>query len=144
MSRGVWGCHRFVRATLCVRRARLIVPVRLLGTTPEDLPAGQLESLEISAMRRTYQAKIDAERRAGKTKRCYTTKPNAGHKPEWGPRISSAAGNRIKVTWKKRVLERMRAFSGTVTGTPEETKVHYLSVVMPEVWSELLAAGSSV
>ena len=129
-----------MRATLCVRRDRLIVPVRLRGTTPEDLPAGQLESLEISAMRRTYQAKIDAERRAGKTKRCYTTKPNAGHKPEWGPRISSAAGNRIKVTWKKRVLERMRAFSGT----PEETQVHYLSVVMPEVWSELLAAGSSV
>ena len=134
-----------MRATLrlCVRRHRLIVPVRLLGTTPEDLPAGQLESLEISAMRRTYQAKIDAERRAGKTRRCYTTKPNAGHKPEWGPRISSAAGNRIKVTWKKRVLERMRAFSGT-PHTPEETKVHYLSVVMPEVWSELLAAGSPV
>ena len=129
-----------MRATLCVRRDRLIVPVRLRGTTPEDLPAGQLESLEISAMRRTYQAKIDAERRAGKTKRCYTTKPNAGHKPEWGPRISSAAGNRIKVTWKKRVLERMRAFSGT----PEETMVHYLSVVMPGVWSELLAAGSPV
>ena len=133
-----------MRATLCVRRDRLIVPVSLRGTTPEDLPAGQLESLEISEMRRTYQAKIDAERQAGKTKRCFTTKPNAGHKPEWGPRISSAAGNRIKVTWKKRVLGRMRAFSGTVTGTPEETKVHYLSVVMPEVWSELLAAGSSV
>ena len=129
-----------MRATLCVRRDRLIVPVSLRGTTPEDLPAGQLESLEISAMRRTYQAKIDAERRAGKTKRCYTTKPNAGHKPEWGPRISSAAGNRIKVTWKKRVHERMRAFSGA----PEETMVHYLSVVMPEVWLELLAAGSPV
>ena len=53
-----------------------------------------------------------------------------------GPRISSADGSRFKALWKQRVLERMRAFSGDAMAT----MAHYLAVVMPEVWSELLAA----
>jgi hypothetical protein len=38
--------------------------------------------------------------------------------------------------WKRLVLEPMRAFRGE----PTETMVNYLCVVMPGVWSELLAA----
>ena len=88
-------------------------------------------------MRISYQAIVAAERREGKTRRCITTRPNAGHKAVFGPRISSPAGNKFKVQWKKRVLERMRAF----VGNPTETLEYYLSDVMPAVWSELLAKG---
>ncbi len=88
-------------------------------------------------MRSSYEAIVAAERREGKTRRCNTTQPNAGHKGLFGPRISSAAGNWFKVQWKKRVLERMRAFSGD----QKETLEYYLGDVMPAVWSELLAKG---
>jgi hypothetical protein len=88
-------------------------------------------------MRSSYEAIAAAERREGKTRRCITTRPNAGHKAVFGPRISSPAGNKFKVQWKKRVLERMRAF----VGDPTEILEYYLSDVMPAVWSELLAKG---
>ena len=75
--------------------------------------------------------------RARRGEACITTRPNAGHKAVFGPRISSPAGNKFKVQWKKRVLERMRAFGGD----PKEILEYYLSDVMPAVWSELLAKG---
>jgi hypothetical protein len=87
-------------------------------------------------MRRSYQAMVEAERRAGRPLRCHTTRPNEGHKPVWGPRISSAAGNRLKRQWKQLVLERMRGFRGD----PMATMAYYLGEVMPGVWSQLLAA----
>jgi len=118
MGRGGWeGRHGVVRATLCTRRARAIVSVRARGLIKSDLGAGVYEVAAFGEMRRSYQAMVAAERREGKTRRCNATRPNAGHKAVFGPRISSAAGNKFKVQWKKRVLERMRAFVGNPTET---------------------------
>ena len=142
MGRGGWeGCHGVVRATLrlCARRARAIVSVRARGLIKSDLGAGVYEVAAFGEMRRSYQAMVEAERRAGRPLRCHTTRPNEGHKPVWGPRISSAAGNRLKRQWKQRVLERMRGFRGD-RDDAMATMAHYLGVVMPAVWSELLAA----
>ena len=137
MGRGGWeGRHGVVRATLCTRRARAIVSVRARGLIKSDLGAGVDEVAAFGEMRRSYQAMVEAERREGKTLRCHATRPNEGHKAVWGPRISSAAGNWFKRQWKQLVLERMRSFNGD----PMATMAHYLGVVMPAVWSELLAA----
>ena len=137
MGRGGWeGCHGLVRATLCARRARAIVSVRARGLIKSDLGAGVYEVAAFGEMRRSYQAMVEAERLAGRPRRFHTTRPNEGHKAVWGPRISSAAGNRFKRQWKQLVLERMRHFSGD----PMATMAHYLGVVMPGVWSQLLAA----
>jgi hypothetical protein len=94
MGRGGWeGRHGVVRATLCTRRARAIVSVRARGLIKGDLGAGVYEVAAFGEMRRSYQAMVEAERRAGRPLRCHTTLPNEGHKYVWGPRISSAAGN---------------------------------------------------
>ena len=137
MGRGGWeGCHGVVRATLCARRARAIVSVRARGLIKSDLGALVHEVAAFGEMRRSYQAMVEAERRAGKTRRCHTTRPNEGHKAVWGPRISSAAGNWFKRQWKLLVLERMRDFRGDAMAT----MAYYLGEVMPGVWSQLLAA----
>ena len=115
-----------MRATLCACRGRWIFSLSARGLISMNPVFGK--------MRSSYEAMVDAEMQLGRTRRCNTTRPNAGHKPVFGPRISSAAGNRFKVTWKKLVLARMRAFRGD----PNETLVYYLSEVMPDVWSELL------
>ena len=128
-------CHGVARATLCACRVRWIVDLCPRGLIESDLGADVTEVAKFVDLRRTYQAKVDAEMRLGKTRHCNTTRPNAGHKPVFGPRISSAAGNRFKVTWKKLVLARMQSFCGG----PTQTLEFYLSVVMPEVWSALLA-----
>ena len=125
-----------LRAALCARRARCIVSVRARGLISSDLELGQTEVAAFGKMRRSYEDMVADERREGKPLRCHTTRPNEDHKAVFGPRISSAAGNRFKVQWKQLVLERMRAFSGD----PMQTTAHYLGVVMPGVWSELLAA----
>ena len=122
---------------VCSRRARCIVAVHARGLTRRDLLlSGLTEVPAFSEMRRSYEDMVDAERREGKTLRCHTTRPNEGHTPVWGPRISSPDGTRLKVMWKNLVLDRMQAFRGD----PTETMVQYLCVVMPEVWSALLAA----
>ena len=129
----LWGCAGYY---LCARRARAIVSVSARGLIKIDLPADATEAHAFGAMRRSYEAMVARERLEGKKRRCTTTRPNADHKAEFGPRISSADGNRFKVLWKQLVLVRMRAFSGDAMAT----MAHYLAVVMPRVWSQLLAA----
>ena len=139
MGRGGWeGCHGVVRAALCARRARAIVSVRARGLIKSDLGAGGYEVAAFGEMRRSYQAMVEAERRAGRPLRCHTTRPNEGHTPVWGPRISSAAGNWFKRQWKQLVLERMRGFE--FRDDAMATMAYYLGEVMPGVWSQLLAA----
>ena len=128
-------CHGVARATLCTCRDRWIVALRPRGLIESDLGADVTEVAKLVDLRKTYQDKVDAELRLGKTRHCNTTRPNAGHKPVFGPRISSAAGNRFKVTWKKLVLARMRS----CCDGPTQTLEFYLCVVMPAVWSALLA-----
>ena len=128
-----------LRAALCARRARCIVSVRARGLISSDLELGQTEVAAFGKMRSSYEDMVADERREGKPLRCHTTRPNEDHKAVFGPRISSAAGNWFKVQWKTLVLERMRGFRGD-RGDPMATMAYYLGVVMPGVWSQLLAA----
>ena len=144
MCRGAWAwvavsgrCHGVARATLCACRDRWIVALCPRGLIQRDLGAGVDEVAKFVHLRETYQAKVDAEMRLGKTRHCNTTRPNEGHRPVFGPRISSSAGNRFKVTWKRLVLGHMQGFSGD----PTQTLAFYLTVVMPAVWSALVAKG---